>query len=108
MGWRDSSRPTWRPAPRKRATTGSAPTSGRYATAAAAPQATIPDKLRRAVSRLAPDETGINPQFDTFAGHYGVVIMPARVRQGRDRPLVESAVRLVYQRIYAPVRDRAA
>ena len=32
--------------------------------------------------------------------------MPARVRQARDKALVESAVRLTYQRIYAPLRDR--
>ena len=42
-----------------------------------------------------------------FAQHYGVVIMPARVRQARDKALVENAVRLTYQRIYAPLRDRA-
>ena len=32
--------------------------------------------------------------------------MPARVRQARDKALVENAVRLSYQRIYAPLRDR--
>ena len=32
--------------------------------------------------------------------------MPARVRQARDKALVENAVRLAYQRIYAPLRDR--
>ena len=60
----------------------------------------------KAVSRSDPYEPGINPTFDAFAGHYGVVIMPARVRQARDKALVESAVRLTYQRIYAPLRDR--
>ena len=70
------------------------------------PQAIIPDNLRSAVSRSDPYEPGINPTFDAFAGHYGVVIMPARVRQARDKALVENAVRLTYQRIYAPLRDR--
>jgi len=69
-------------------------------------QALIPDNLRSAVSRSDPYEPGINPTFDDFAEHYGVVIMPARVRKARDKALVENAVRLVYQRIYAPVRDR--
>ena len=69
-------------------------------------QVIIPDNLRSAVSRSDPYEPGINPQFDAFAQHYGVVIMPARVRQARDKALVESAVRLTYQRIYAPLRDR--
>ena len=66
----------------------------------------IPDNLRSAVSRSDPYEPGINPQFDAFAQHYGVVIMPARVRRARDKALVENAVRLIYQRIYAPLRDR--
>ena len=70
------------------------------------PQAIIPDNLRSAVSRSDPYEPGINPTFDAFAEHYGVVIMPARVRQPRDKALVENAVRLTYQRIYAPLRDR--
>ncbi len=33
----------------------------------------IPDNLRSAVSRSDPYEPGINPQFDAFAQHYGVV-----------------------------------
>ena len=66
----------------------------------------VPDNLRSAVSRSDPYEPGINPQFDAFAQHYGVVIMPARVRHARDKALVENAVRLTYQRIYAPLRDR--
>ena len=70
------------------------------------PQVIIPDNLRSAVSRSDPYEPGINPTFDAFAGHYGVVIMPARVRQARDKALVENAVRLTFQRIYAPSRDR--
>ena len=70
------------------------------------PQAIIPDNLRSAVSRCDPYEPGINPTFDAFAAHYGLVIMPARVRQARDKALVENAVRLAYQRIYAPLRDR--
>ena len=69
-------------------------------------QVIIPDNLRSAVSRSDPYEQGINSQFDAFAQHYGVVIMPARVRHARDKALVESAVRLTYQRIYPPLRDR--
>ena len=69
-------------------------------------QVIVPDNLRGAVSRSDPYEPGINATFDAFAQHYGVVIMPARVRQARDKALVENAVRLTYQRIYAPLRDR--
>ena len=68
-------------------------------------QVMVPDNLRSAVSRSDPNEPGINATFDAFAQHYGVVIMPARVRQARDKALVENAVRLTYQRIFAPLRD---
>ena len=69
-------------------------------------QVIIPDNLKSAVSRVDPYEPGINPTFDDFAEHYGTVIMPARVRKARDKALAENAVRLCYQRIYAPLRNR--
>lgn len=69
-------------------------------------QAIVPDNLRSAVSRSDPYEPGINPLYDSFAQHYGLVIVPARVREPRDKALAENTVRLVYQRVYAPLRDR--
>lgn len=68
--------------------------------------ALISDNLRSAVSRSNRYEPEINPTFDDFAEHYGTVIIPTRVREARDKALVENAVRLVYQRIYAPLRNR--
>jgi hypothetical protein len=44
--------------------------------------------------------------FDDFAEHYRTVILPARVRHPKDKALVENAVQLIYQRIYAPLRNR--
>jgi transposase len=63
------------------------------------PMAIIPDNPKTAVIKVDPYEPGINPVFDAFASHYGLVIMPARARKPRDKALVENAVRLVYQRI---------
>jgi len=71
-----------------------------------APEALVPDSLKSAVTETDPYEPGINPLFDDFAAHYGLVIVPARVRKARDKALVENAVRLVYQRIYARLRNR--
>ncbi len=68
--------------------------------------AIVPDNLLSAVSRSDPYEPGINLMFDDFAEYYDTVIIPARVRKARDKALVENAVRLVYQRIYAPLRNR--
>lgn len=69
-------------------------------------QCIVPDNLRSAVSRSDPYEPGINPLFDDFADHYGTVIVPARVRKPQDKALVENAVKLAYQRIYAPLRNK--
>lgn len=68
--------------------------------------ATVPDNLRSAVSRSDPYEPDINPTYAEFAEHYSTVIIPARVREARDKALVENAVGLAYQRIYAPLRNR--
>jgi transposase len=68
--------------------------------------AIVPDNLRSAVSRSDPYDPDINPEFAEFAEHYDTVILPARVRKARDKALVENAVQLVYQRIYAPLRNR--
>jgi transposase len=70
------------------------------------PEAVIPDNTRTAVVRPDPYEPGLNPLFDDFALHYGVVVMPARVRRPRDKALVENAVRLVYQRISVRLQGR--
>jgi len=63
------------------------------------PAAISPDNTKTAVVKIDPYEPGINPVYDDFARHYGLVIFPARVRKPRDKALVENAVRLVYQRI---------
>jgi hypothetical protein len=68
--------------------------------------AIVPDNIRSAVSRSDPYDPDINPEFAEFAEHYNTVILPARVRKARDKALVENAVQLVYQRIYAPLRNR--
>jgi transposase len=70
------------------------------------PSALIPDNTRTAVSAADLYEPGLNPVFEEFAQHYGLVIVPARVRKARDKALVENAVRLVYQRISARLRGK--
>ena len=67
--------------------------------------AIVPDNLASAVSRADRYEPEINPDYAEFAEYYGTVIFPARVRKARDKALAENAVGLVYQRIYAPLRN---
>lgn len=70
------------------------------------PAVIVPDNLKSAVDRSDRYEPGLNQQYEDFAGHYGVVILPGRVSHARDKALVENAVHLAYLRIYAPLRDR--
>jgi transposase len=69
-------------------------------------QAIVPDNLKSGVTHSNRYEPGINIMFDDFAEHYQTVILPTRVRHPKDKALVENAVALVYQRIYAPLRNR--
>jgi transposase len=69
-------------------------------------KAIVPDNLKSGVTTSNRYEPGINDMFDDFTMHYQTVVLPARVLRPRDKALVENAVNLIYQRIYAPLRDR--
>ncbi len=66
----------------------------------------VPDNLKSAVTKACNYEPGINPLFDDFSEYYRTVIIPARSRHPRDKALVENAVRLLYQRVFAPLRNK--
>jgi transposase len=68
--------------------------------------AIVPDCLKSAVTKADKYEPDINPDYDDFAHHYGTVILPARPAHPKDKALVENAVNLVYQRIFALLRNR--
>ena len=70
------------------------------------PSAIVPDNLKSAVKKASNYEAEINEWFERFALHYGTTILPARSRKPRDKSLVENAVKIVYQRIYAALRNR--
>lgn len=70
------------------------------------PQAIVPDNLRSAVSRAHRYEPELNPAYAEFAEHYGVTILPARVRRPRDKAKVEGAVLIVERWILACLRNR--
>jgi transposase len=70
-------------------------------------EALIPDNLKTGVTKSDRYEPETNLVFEEFARHYSMVVFPARVRRARDKALVENAVRLVYQRIYCPLRGHS-
>jgi len=49
------------------------------------PEALIPDNLKTGVTKSDRYEPEINPVFEEFARHYGLVVFPARVRRPRDK-----------------------
>ena len=69
------------------------------------PAAIVPDNLKSAVTTPDKYEPDINPEYDDFAQHYGTVIFPARSGKCKDKALVENLVNLIYQRVFAPLRN---
>lgn len=70
------------------------------------PAAIVPDNLKSAVIKSNKYEPTINETFNDFAEHYSTTILPARAYRPRDKALVENAVRIVYTRIYAKLRNK--
>jgi len=68
------------------------------------PSAIVPDNLKAAVTKSNRYEPTLNETFADFADHYSTTILPARAYRPRDKALVEGAVKIMYSRIYAPVR----
>jgi transposase len=70
------------------------------------PNAIVPDNLKSAVTQSSKYEPVINESFADFADHYNVSVLPARAYKPRDKALVEGAVKIIYTRIYAKLRNQ--
>ena len=70
------------------------------------PLAIVPDNLKSAVNKPSKYEAAVNENFNAFADHYGVAILPTRSRKPKDKALVEGMVKLSYQRIYTNIPER--
>jgi len=71
-----------------------------------APELVVPDNLRAGVSRAHRYEPDTNPTYQDMASHYGVAVLPARVRRPRDKAKVEAGVLVVERWILAALRHR--
>ena len=71
-----------------------------------APQVIVPDNLKSAVSKAHRYEPDLNPSYQDFANHYGVAVIPARVRKPRDKAKAEGGVLLVERWILARLRHQ--
>jgi transposase len=70
------------------------------------PSIIVPDNLRTAVSKSSRYEPDLNLTSQEFARHYGVAVIPARVRKPRDKAKAEGGVLLVERWILARLRHQ--
>jgi len=68
------------------------------------PQIVVPDNLKAAIIKANRYEPEINQALEDFCNHYGMTVVPARVRKPQDKALVENQVKLIYNRVYAKLR----
>ena len=71
-----------------------------------APSMLVPDNCRTAVRHPCRYEPDLNPTYQEMAAHYGMAVIPARVRKPRDKAKVEAGVLLVERWILAALRKR--
>lgn len=69
------------------------------------PEIIVPDNLKSGVTKAWYYDPVINPTYQRFAEHYGVAILPARVRKPKDKAKVENGVLLVERWILACLRN---
>jgi len=70
------------------------------------PKIVVPDNLKAAVIKADRYEPELNRVMEDFANHYGFVVLPARPYHAKDKSSAENAVKIVYHRVYARLRDR--
>ena len=70
------------------------------------PAILVPDNCKTAVLRPCRYEPDLNPTYQEMAAHYGMAVIPARVRKPRDKAKVEAGVLVVERWILAALRKR--
>jgi transposase len=69
------------------------------------PEILVPDNLKAGVKSPHLYEPDLNPTYLDFAQHYGLAVVPARVRKPKDKAKVEVGVQVVERWILARLRD---
>ena len=70
------------------------------------PEVLVPDNLKSGVTSPHLYEPDLNPTYQDMAVHYGVAVVPARVRRPQDKAKVESGVQVAERWILARLRNR--
>ena len=66
----------------------------------------VPDNLKTGVTHASFYDPVLNRSYLELARHYGIGVVPARVRRPRDKPLAENGVQQVERWVLAPLRNR--
>lgn len=64
----------------------------------------VPDNLKSGVTKAHRYDPDINANYQHFAEHYGVAIVPARTYSPKDKAKVENGVGIIERQILAPLR----
>lgn len=68
------------------------------------PEIIVPDNLKTGITKASYYEPELNPAYAEFAAHYGLAVIPARVRKPKDKAKVEVGVQIVERQLLAPLR----
>lgn len=69
-----------------------------------APQVLVPDNFKAAVVKADRYEPTLNRAMEDLANHYQMALVPARSGKPQDKSSVENLVKILYSRVYAPLR----
>ena len=64
----------------------------------------VPDNLKAGVTKAHRYDPDINANYQHFAEHYGVAIVPARAYSPKDKAKVENGVGIIERQVLAPLR----
>lgn len=70
------------------------------------PKIVVPDNPKAVIAKADFFEPEISPDFLQMSNHFGVAVLPARVRKPKDKAKVENAVLLCTRWILAVLRNR--
>jgi len=64
------------------------------------------DNMKQVVTKSCRYEPVFTDVLQQWALHYNITLLATRVAKPKDKAAVENEVKIAYQRIYAPLRDR--
>jgi transposase len=77
-----------------------------YAYISGVPEIVVPDNLKAGVKHPCRYEPDLNPTYQDLAEHYGLAVIPTRVRKPKDKAKAEVGVQVVERWILARLRNR--